>query len=533
MKLHKILVAALAAVFAFSSCVGDLNVTPIDPSVALPEEVLNSEDAYAQLLAKCYQGLCVSGSDGANGGPDIDGIDGGFGQYIRALFYMNEFTTDEASCPWNDQTVYNLHGLSWTPSDVFVTAMFSRIFYQIQICNEFIRRARASEFAGSSTMKTYIAEARALRALSYYHAIDMFGNVPFATEDGEVSIFGPDRISRADLFEWLDGECKELIEGGELMAKSNVYGRLDANFVKMVRAHLNLNARVYLELANDAAAKQYYDVAGTLCNELVADYPTLHATWSELFEADNFKFTDEIIFAVQSDPVNTQTYGNTEFLIMASFPGGDTAISEYLGVPEGGWGGINVMPQFIDKFSSSDVRKCFWGPEMDKSGSYALTDFKDFKTGWSAYKFTNRYADGTFPAVKDFPETDFPLLRSADAYLMLAELNLRGASTVSQAAGLSAWNAIRKRAGLDDLGSADYTLANLIDERGRELYWECWRRSDLIRFGLFTTGDYLWAWKGGVYEGQSVSSHFNLMPIPSAEVNSNNKLIQNPGYSGN
>ena len=530
MKLHKIAIAALAGIFAFTSCVGDLDVTPIDPSVTMPEDVLNSEDAYAQLLAKCYQGLCTSSSGNANDAPDIDGIDGGFGQYMRALFYMNEFTTDEASCPWNDQTVANLHALSWTNSDVFVTAMFSRIFYQIQICNEFIRRAKASEFAGSSTMKTYIAEARALRALSYYHAIDMYGNVPFATEETLVGSEGPDQIKRADLFAWLDGECKELIEGGELMSKSTVYGRLDVNFVKMIRAHLNLNARVYLGLANDSAAKSYYDVAGTLCNEILAAYPTLHANWAELFEADNHTATDEIIFGVQSDPTNTQTYGNTTFLVMASFAGGDEVTSAYLGVPSGGWGGINVMPQFIDKFAENDVRNTFTGTEMDKTLPKELTDYKDFKSGWSALKFTNRYKDGTAPAVQDFPETDFPLFRSADAYLMLAELNLRGASTVSASDGLKAWNAVRTRAGLDAIGNSDYTLENLIDERGRELYWECWRRSDLIRFGLFTTGNYLWAWKGGVYGGQAVDSKYNLMPIPAAEVNSNHKLEQNEGY---
>ena len=104
-----------------NSCVGDLNVTPIDPNVTLPEDVLNTEDAYAALLAKCYAGLTTSGSDGPDGGPDIDGIDGGFGQYMRALFYMNELTTDEALCVWNDKTVKDLHALSFTTSDIFVT----------------------------------------------------------------------------------------------------------------------------------------------------------------------------------------------------------------------------------------------------------------------------------------------------------------------------------------------------------------------------------------------------------------------------
>ena len=182
MKIKRLSIVAISAMMlaGLNSCVGDLNVTPIDPNVTLPEDVLNTEDAYAALLAKCYAGLTTSGSDGPDGGPDIDGIDGGFGQYMRALFYMNEFTTDEALCVWNNETVKDLHALSFTTSDIFVTSMYSRLFYQISICNEFIRRAKASEFKDSQNIKTMIAEARALRALSYYHAIDMFGDVPFA-----------------------------------------------------------------------------------------------------------------------------------------------------------------------------------------------------------------------------------------------------------------------------------------------------------------------------------------------------------------
>ena len=143
-KYISIFSAALLLCAGTVSCIGDLDETPIDPTITLPDDVLDNEDAYASLLAKCYAGLTVSASEGPDGGADIDGIDGGYGQYLRALFYMNEFTTDEAVCPWNDQTLYNIHGLSWTTSDVFVTSMFSRIYYQIGLCNEFIRRSRPS-----------------------------------------------------------------------------------------------------------------------------------------------------------------------------------------------------------------------------------------------------------------------------------------------------------------------------------------------------------------------------------------------------
>lgn len=91
---------AVAMMFSATSCVQDLNVTPIDPNITLPEDVLNSVEAYQQLLAKCYGGLAVSASEGPDSSPDIDGIDGGYGQYMRALFHLQELPTDEASVCW-------------------------------------------------------------------------------------------------------------------------------------------------------------------------------------------------------------------------------------------------------------------------------------------------------------------------------------------------------------------------------------------------------------------------------------------------
>ena len=377
-------------------------------------------------------------------------------------------------------------------------------------------------------MKTMIAEARALRALSYYHAIDIFGNVPFSTETSTVGAVGPDQISRADLFKWIDDECADLIAGGELKgAKQNVYGRLDVNFVKMVRAHLNLNAAVYLGISA-SEAKPYYDVVGTLCKEIKNDYPALHAKYTDLFGADNDKMTDEMIFCIPQDGTNIQNYGGTNFIIKSSCKGGDKATAAALGIDDG-WGGTLVTPEFIAKFDDADARKLFWGVGGDMSASQAI-DVLEFDYGWSAHKFSNVNSDGTTPSVINFMSTDVPLFRAADAYLMLAEAQLRGASTVSESEGKEAWNAVRERAGL---GECTYSLDELLDERGRELYWESWRRSDLVRFDKLTSGDYLWTWKGGVQEGTSVDSHYNLMPIPTSELNSNSKLSQNAGYVAN
>ncbi len=108
------LIPAVATAFAFTACTGDLDVTPIDPNLDTPENVLTNNDAYNQILAKCYIGLAVSSADGPSGGPDIEGIDGGFGQYLRALFNLQELPTDECVMGWNDQTIKDLHGLQWT-----------------------------------------------------------------------------------------------------------------------------------------------------------------------------------------------------------------------------------------------------------------------------------------------------------------------------------------------------------------------------------------------------------------------------------
>lgn len=536
MKYRSLISAIAVAALSLSSCVGDLNVEPIDPNLTLPEDVLNSEDAYAQVLAKCYAGLTVSSSSGENGAADIDGIDGGYGQYLRAMFYNNELTTDEALCCWNDQTLFDLHAMSWTSSDVFVNCMFSRIYYQIGLCNEFIRRASASGF-DSQTMKTYIAEARALRLLSYLHAIDMFGNVPFATEKNTVGSTGPDRITRANLFSWMESECESLLSEGNLKGfKQNVYGRLDEGFVKMIQAKLNLNAAVYLGIS-DAEAKTYYDKAGTICKEIKEAYPALYNEYTHLFMADNHLRTEEIIFNVPQDAVLTRNYGGTNFLVKASVKAGDAAWIEFMGMSDDGWGGIMVTPEFLAKFDEEkDKRFLFWGGGPDPAeGEWPrdIADVKDFASGWTSYKFRNVSSDGS-PApnagASTFMDVDFPLFRAADAYLMLAEAQLRGATTVSESEAKEAWNAVRSRAGLDNLTGSQYNLDELLDERGRELYWEGWRRSDLIRFGKYTSDAYNWAWKGNVKEGTSVNSRYVLMPIPANELNSNDKLVQNSGY---
>lgn len=517
MKLYRkyLGIAALLTGLLATSCVGDLDVTPIDPSTNTADKALNSADDYRAFLAQCYCGFATSGSYGPNGNNNISGLDGGQSQYFRGLFHLNEYTTDETVVGWNDQTIQDLHGLAWTTGDTFIYALYSRIFYQIAMCNEFIRQLNASslEFAEKAS---YVAEARALRALCYYHAIDMFGNVPFADEEDPIGA-KPERIERADLFNWLETELRDLISDDSALieARQSEYGRIDKAGARMILAKLYLNAEVY-------AGVSKYNECAEICKQIQNDGYSLHDNYEELFMADNDETCrDEIIFAIEQDGVNTQSYGVTNFLIFGATGGDMDPASVGIG---SGWGGYRVTPEFYDTFVAGDKRALFYTATQQKE----IDDIANFEHGYAFVKFKNIRSDGQPAKSTGFVDTDFPVFRYADALLMLAECAVRGATTTTMSEGAAALSLVRQRAGLPAVTS--YTLDDILRERGCELYLECWRRSDLIRFGLFTTNAYLWSWKGGTKEGRAVDDHFNLFPIPDNDLNANSNLIQNEGY---
>jgi len=515
MKTIKHILSIVAVSALLASCIGDLNVTPIDPNISTADKVLTSEEAFTAYLAGVYTGFATSGYYGANGSASISGLDGGASQYIRGLYHHSELTTDESVCGWNDQTIKNFHWMNWTTDDTFIYAFYSRIFMQVSAANEFIREAQASNLAFSGK-EELIAEARVLRAIAYFHAIDNFGNVPFADETSVVGSF-PEQIKRADLFAWLEDELKDLINNSALAApRGNGFARADKGVAKFLLAKLYLNAQVY-------TGTPRWDDCASVLKDLMDDGYNLHTTsagnftpYQELFLADNNRCTDEIIFAVEQDGINTTSYGATNYLIFASTGGEmDPAL---LGISSG-WGGLRTTPEFYDKFSSNDARNLFYTATQQKS----IDDIGDFTNGYAFMKFRNIKSDGNPGQELGFVDTDFPMMRYADVLLMAAECAARGANID----GLTAFNQVRARAGMP--AANGLSLNDILDERGRELYQECWRRSDLIRFGVFTSG-YNWQWKGNVKEGKDVDSYRTLFPIPDSDRLANTGLEQNPGY---
>jgi hypothetical protein len=515
------LTIALAIIMMMTACIGDLDVVPLDPSVTTSNVVYKTTEDYKKGLAKLYASYAVSGQRGPDGLPDISGIREDFGNYLRQYWNAQQLSTDESIMAWADATIKDFHYHTWTPSDVFIAALYSRIMYTITISNEFIRVTADKDDA---ELKRMNAEARFVRALSYYHAIDMFGNPPFVTEANLPGAFFPSQITRADLFNYIESEL--LAIEADLGDPKFEYGRADKAAAAMLLAKLYLNANVYI-----GATK--YTEAITAIRKVIEGPYALSANYLHNFVADNHD-SPELILPITFDEVETQTFGGMVYLIHASL-GGSMPAASMFGV-NGGWGGIRSTSALVNKFAdntgATDKRALFWSDGQ----SMEINDVGLFTDGWAVTKFRNRNLDGSQATANppgDFVNTDFPMFRLADAYLIFAEAVVRGGTGGSRAEALGYINALRERAYGNTSGNItdpEMTEDFILDERSRELFFEGHRRTDLIRFGKFTGGGYTWPWKGGVKDGVPTSAHLNLYPIPSADRGANPTLEQNDGY---
>lgn len=524
-----ILTGCMGVAIMVSSCMKDLDRVPFYDQTSA--SVYNDFGNYKAILAKLYAGYAISGQQGPAGKPDLTGIDEGFSNYIRQYWQAQELTTDEAIIAWNDGTLPDLHRMTWTSSNEFVKAIYDRIFYEVAVCNEFIREttddklnSRGISGANLEEAKHFRAEARFLRALAYYHALDLFGNVPFATEADPVSAsFFPPQISRADLYAYVESELTA-IENELVDARQNEYGRADKAAAWTLLAKLYLNAEVYIQ-------QPKYTEAITYCNKVIGAGYGLSDEYRKLFLTDN-NTSPEVIFPITFDGLRTKTYGGMTYLVHAPVGGSMNAAS--FGI-NGGWAGLRttkaMVSQFADITGNTDKRAMFYtsGQNLEINDMFAFTD------GYAIAKFKNISSTGVpgSDQTGDYPDTDYPMFRLADVYLMYAEAVVRGGSGGSTANALQYVNQLRQRAYGNTSGNitaGQLTLDFILAERGRELFWEGHRRTDLIRFGKFTGASYLWPWKGNVKEGKAVEDFRILFPIPAADRTANPNLVQNNGY---
>jgi hypothetical protein len=531
---------SLTAILFLPSCNKQLNQTP---KYGLNAETVYKDPAnYINVLAKLYSGLSMTGLQGPAGQGDISGIDEGFSAYIRVLWNLQELPTDEAVCGWSDPGIPTLNKTQWNADDGWVKGMYYRIYYQITLCNEFIWQSREEKLAErgfseavKAEIRTYRNEARFLRALSYYHAMDLFGNVPFVDENDRVGAFLPEQINRTGLFTYIENEIIDL-EDLLLDPSAAPYGRASKAAAQTLMAKMYLNAEVYTGTPRYASCKTY-------CEKVInSGTYQLDDVYQDMFLADNHT-SPEIIFPVVYDGLYAQTWGGTTYLVCGAL-GGSMVASKY-GV-NGKWGGLRVTPQFVSKFAlptedsepflneailnklrSIDSRYMFYTPGQ----SLQITSLSTFSNGYAFPKFKNKTKaglNGSNNAISAHVDIDFPMFRLGDVYLMLAESAFR---LNDQGTALQYMNLIRERAyGNSNFNLSSVSAQDILDERARELSWEATRRTDLIRFGQFTGGSYLWSFKGGDVNGIATDAHFDLYPIPTADKVLNPNLQQNPGY---
>ena len=524
---------------SLSACMKDLDQEPIDPDSFTEKDVFKNATEAKGALAKIYASLSLTGQKGPAGDGDIAGADEGSTGYTRMQFYLQVASTDEAIIRWSDAGVPDFHNMSWTPANTFNNAYYNRLGQQIAFANSFIDNAQA--LASDPEVGYYIAEARFIRAYAYYNVIDAFGKAPLVTSSK--ADLKPAQNTRAELFNFVESELKDL-EGKLKAARANEYGRVDVVAAQALLARLYLNAKVYI-------GQDKYTDCITYAKKVIASSYSLNTTdannngtaYDELFLADNNSngAQNEFIFLASFDGLNTKTYGGTAFIIHGATGGNMNASS--LGINDG-WSGLTAPKEFVNKFEVSarngnneptawkDKRAMFYTDGQ----TYENTDLKDFtKSGYAITKFKNITSTGAAgkDPEKKFPDTDLPLIRLAEVYLTYAEAVLRGGTGGDRATALGYINQLRSRAygnASGNIADSNLTLDFILDERARELYWEGLRRTDLIRYGKFTGGAYLWSFKGGAASGVAVPDYRNLYPIPQDARTANDNLTQNTGY---
>lgn len=504
----------------FASCVGDLDQYPHEDETA--STVYTSAANYKAVLGKIYAAMVTTGQE-KGGNADLSSNSGQ--DYMRCFFNLQECGTDEVASTWlSGDNVTGLTYLSWDANDPWVSDMYYRIYYNIALCNEFIRNATDDKLAQfteeeQNEIRHYRAEARFMRALFYYHALDLFRNIPFITENDPTSGYLPPRYTPEQTFSYIESELTTIVN--DMLDKANCpYGRASQGAAYTLLAKLYLNAEVYIHTPK-------YTECITACKQAIAQGYSLEGDYSKLFNADNDKRTaNEIIFTLPVDATHTVSWGSSTYLVCGAVSNtSDFQKPDDYGV-KSGWGMFRVRGEIPALFTGNDDKRYLFFTEGQ---TQYLSKVDDQSNGYFVTKWTNLTDEGAAASntADGGVNTDYPLFRLADVYLMMAEAVVRGGTGIDRNTVLGYINDLQQRAFGDDMHSkndADLTLDFILKERARELYWEGYRRTDLIRYNYYTTGSYLWQWKGEEENGVAVDSKYNIYPIPNTELTANPNL---------
>ena len=516
MKRINLLLLSVFCLFTIS-CVDDLNT---DPKVELSLEQLLQQDpdAINGIMSKLYGSFALSGPNGP-GSSDISD-DPGESPFLRGIINLQEFTADGMKNRWGDDGLDQLTTTSgWDENNKFFRYLYNRVYYTVPQCNNLLDVLKNVDVPNKEEISS---EVRFLRSLAYFYMIDCFGKGVLVTEeDAGVTVPLPES-SRTELFNFVESE---LLAIEPTISTSNSYGRANKAVVRMLLAKLYLNAEAYTNTPR-------YNEAFIYANKVITEGGySLDTDFGAIFSADN-DTSNEIIFPLIADANLSQSFGNTTYIVNGSMNSA-TMDTFLFGNPGGNdaWAGHRATKAWYSLFgdlntSTDDRAKLFW----TVGHTYEMTDYKVWTNGYPSTKFRNTNFYSSSPNPSTFSSTDFPLYRLADVYLMYAECAVRGASGANLNQAKEYVNEIRLRSHANVITVGDLTLDFILDERARELNLEGHRRTDLIRFGKFTGGSYLWPWKGNSLNGSSIPNTYKVFPIPLSALQGNPNLTQNPGY---
>lgn len=455
------------------------------------------------------------------------------------IFSMQEVTSDEMVVPtrgndWNDGGNWRADYLhTYTPETDRVRDTWPYLYGGVNACNRLIYQFQNLDVEGKDA---YISELKALRALWYWFLLDTYGNVPIVDRFDVPAGFAPANNTRAEVYAFIEKELKDNLPSLSKNVDQSTYARMNYYAAQALLANLYLNAEVY-------TGKSQWAQAVAACNEIInSGKYSLESNYFANFNANNSS-SKEFIFAIPYDRIYLQGFNlpamtlhyQSQFTYNLTFQP---------------WNGFCSLEEFYNSYEDGDLRKgkpntldgpsgvrgnFLVGPQFSSGGVI----LKDPGTG-PAYdpdpivNFTpkineiqpNAYRDagarvGKFEFVLGATENldnDFPVFRYADILLIKAEALWR--QNAGDAEALALVNQIRTRAGVAPFTSL--TADNLLAERGREMFSELKRRTDLIRFGKYN--DPKWA------KPNKDDPHVNIFPIPRAQLEANKNLKQNPGY---
>jgi hypothetical protein len=453
-------------------------------------------------------------------------------------FALMGHTSDEMMGPtrgtdWSDFGVWRqLHAHTWDPSHGQVLGSWNQL-------NSGIFRATQVVDAPTSTARQ-IAEGQFLRAFFAFYVMDLFGQVPFRPSDAAPDAV-PEVMDRPAAFDFIVEDLLAARPQLPSLTSGVDAGTASQEAVDFLLARLYLNRAVYTGStpANPSAGPYTFDAADM--DEVIArvqsitdnSYTDLSDFWDN-FHWNNTERSNELVF-VKAEAAGTGGNFSTFWWTL-----------HYHNSPTGCCNGFVTLGAFHDLFEQADVRRSAFIPEMSTEtgvlagilegqqyggfngpgdpveplndrGGNPLVFTRDVDLFYSNERMGLRVVKYLInPAQVNEPGTDFIFFRYADALLMKAEAHFRKGE-VGQAQLIV--NQIRAQRGASALGTV--TEQDLLDERGRELYWEGWRRHDQVRFGAFTQ-----EWEQKPASG----AHYVMFPIPQRALDTNPDLVQIVGY---